>query len=320
MQMVSVARVSPCGLPVRRFMQAVMAFGVLALLGCQAGPGTSYVKPTIAVLRFDNKAPIPFQWDLGGGTKDILTDRLVKTDRFHVIERPDIESVMREIHLENTGQTREQDRAKVGQLKNVQYLIKGTITDFGQIGGVNGFAAAKGTVISGASSTAVMGMTLYVIDVQSGEVIASQRIQESVSAGNIDFQSAYKDVAFGGGIFAQTPLGQATTHAIDRAVGKITESIARTPWQPKIATVDGDRQVVLNGGRERGLKVGQEFEVLAPPVAVVDPDTGDVIARKPGRPLGHIKVVEVEAASATAAVTAGGELKVGAICAFVERK
>ena len=142
MDKVSIAPVSTCGLPMRRFMQAVMAFGVLALLGCQAGPQASYVKPTIAVLRFDNKAPVPFQWDLGGGTKDILTDRLVKTDRFHVIERPDIESVMREIHLENTGQTREQDRAKVGQLKNLQYLIKGTITDFGQVGGVNGVEGA----------------------------------------------------------------------------------------------------------------------------------------------------------------------------------
>ena len=193
MSIISSQKVAPCVLPGRWFWRGVVAFGVLALLGCQAGPGASYVKPTIAVLKFENKAPFPYQWDLGGGTRDILTDRLVKTDQYHVIERPDLDGVMREINLENTGLTRPQDKAKVGQLKNVQYLIKGTITDFGQVGGVNGYAATKGMGVSAGSSTAVMGMTLYVIDVQSGEVIASQRISESVGAGAVDFKATYKE-------------------------------------------------------------------------------------------------------------------------------
>ena len=106
--------IAPFALPVRRFFQAFLIYAFLALLGCHAGPGLSYVKPTIAVLKFENKAPFPYQWDLGGGTRDILTDRLVKTDRYHVIERPEIDSVMREIHLENTGVTRQQDRAQIG--------------------------------------------------------------------------------------------------------------------------------------------------------------------------------------------------------------
>ena len=103
-------------------------------------------------------------------------------------------------------------------------------------------------------------------------------------------------------------------------MAKITATIARTPWQPKIATAD-EGQVILNGGRSRGLKVGQEFEVLAPPVAVVDPDTGDVIGHKAGRALGHIKVVGVEAGSATAAVVAGESFAGGGgVCAFVASK
>ena len=209
-------------------------------------------------------------------------------------------------------------------MKNVQYLIKGTITDFGQVAVAHGFASTSQAypiaAVAGSTSTAVMSMTLSVIDVQSGEVIASQRIQESVNAGTMDFRATYHDIAFGGGMFAKTPLGQATTRAIDKAVARITDSIARTPWQPKIATVD-DQRVILNGGSQRGLKPGQEFEVLAPPVAVLDPDTGDIITQKRGRALGHIRILQVDPSSATATITEGeSDFPVGAVCQFVAKK
>ena len=125
----------PCALPVRRFGLAAAVFMFLALLGCQAGPGASFVKPTIAVLKFENKAPFPYQWDLGGGTRDVLTDRLVKTDRYHVIERPELDGVMREINLENTGLTRAQDKAKEasvkGNMHTAQVACEASATDSG---------------------------------------------------------------------------------------------------------------------------------------------------------------------------------------------
>jgi curli biogenesis system outer membrane secretion channel CsgG len=94
-----------------RYVQMVALFvfssGLLATAGCQhsltADPAEDYVKPTIAVMKFENRAPFPLGWNLSDGTADILVDRLMATRRFHVIERTEPDSVLREQRLQNSG-------------------------------------------------------------------------------------------------------------------------------------------------------------------------------------------------------------------------
>lgn len=297
------------------FLMVLLA-GMLA--GCGSARKADYIKPTIAVMKFDNRAPFPYKWDIGGGTKEVLTDRLVKTGRYQVIERPELESILREIHLQNSGLTRPQDRARLGQLKNVQYLIKGTITDFAHVGGANGGAKGNGWSVSGSNSMAIIAMTLYVVNVESGEIICSERIQETVNAGGVDFRGTYKDISFGGSIFYKTPLGKATARAIDRAVDSITDVVATRRWQPRIASVDG-RKVVINGGAARGVAVGDELEIMAAGKPIIDPDTGDVLARHPDQVAGRVRIIEVHDAYSLAEVQEGADLEVGMICRRVTR-
>ena len=271
----------------------LLVLGGWMLAGCQASEA-GYAKPSIAVLKFENRASFPERWDLGGGTKDVLVDRLMKTDRYHVIERPEIDAIMRELNLQNSGATRTQTRAKLGQLKNVEYLIKGTITDFGVVGGGSLRGSKGSTGLFGGGTVAVMSMIVYVIQVESGEIVASERIEESVGSAAVDVHAAYKDMSFGGTIFAKTPLGKATSRAIDRAVGKISEVIAARPWNPRIAALEADGTIILNGGKDRGIREGQVFDVLAEGTAIVDPETGDTIGHQPGKVLGQVRVCKVE--------------------------
>ena len=73
--------------------------------GRSAGSDPNCVKPTVAVLKFDNRAPFPMGWKIGGGMSEVLVDRLLKTGRYHVVERADIAGVMREIQFQPVSYT-----------------------------------------------------------------------------------------------------------------------------------------------------------------------------------------------------------------------
>jgi len=264
------------------FLVVLVGFGG----GCRQRPALS-IKPTIAILRFDNHAATPGNWDLGNGMKDVLVDRLMKTNHYHVIERPDIEALLHEIQFQNSGVTRPQDRARIGQLKNVQYVVKGSITDFSQVAGGSAYAQSSRWRLFGSGDVAVVSIMLYVIQVESGEIISSTRLEQAVHAGRAAVQSVYKDVTFGGSVFYRTPLGQATAKVLDRAVDQVSAAVVARPWEPRIAAVSPG-QVIINGGQERGLRVGAELSVLEAGTPIVDPDTGDTIGQHGGRIIGQI--------------------------------
>ena len=284
--------------------------------GVFGGPKEYYVRPTIAVMKFENRAPFPLGWSLGSGMRDMLVDRLVATQRFQVIERPEIGAVMSELELQHSGATREQNRAERGRLKNAQYLIKGTITDFGHVITAGGFLNLANWDVGGSSTRAVMGITLYVVDVESGEIICSEHLEKAVGANDMKVQAVYKDVAFGGSVFYRTPLGRATSEVISRAVRRVAGTIANRPWQAKIASVEPDSSVILNGGRQQGVCPGQEYEVVDTGATIVDPDTGDILGRQAGKALGRLVVSEVHERHSLAKVVRGKaqDLRIGQRC------
>jgi curli biogenesis system outer membrane secretion channel CsgG len=295
----------------KRIGVAVLAAAVVALAaGCGGGRGwgrhpEDYVKPAIAVMKFENRASFAMGWNLGDGMREILVDRLMKTGRYTVVERQEIDSVTREIEFQQSGSTRPQGKVAAGRIKNCQYLIKGVVTDFGHVS-----ASAGGTTLwnwdfLGGSNRAVMSIILYVVDVESGEIIASESIEESVKASDTSVKAAYAGVSFGGTTFYQTPLGRATAKVIERAVSRITKAIADHPWEPLIAQVQPDGTVILNGGEDHRLKRGAEFDVLEAGTPILDPVTGDAIGRHPGRIVGRIIVNEIRPRYSLATIVVG---------------
>jgi len=296
-----------------------LALGVCA--GC-GGLGLSgrnpedYVKPTIAVMKFENRAGFPLNWSLGDGMQEILVDRLLATGRYHVVERQELGAIMDELKFQQGGATRPQGKAATGRIRNCRYLTKGAVTDFGHVSANTGALSAWNWDFLGGSNRAVMGIVLYVVDVESGEIIASENIEESVSAKDLSVKAAYEGISFGGSVFYQTPLGRATKKVVDRAIKRITTAIASQPWEPQVALVQEDGSVIINGGKDRGVKSGAEFEVLEAGKPIVDPATGDAIGRSPGRSLGRLIVHEVKERYSTATIVVGraADLKPGQAC------
>jgi len=294
----------------RHALWAVAAGAAWLCAGCSQGLTLSddpsrYVKPTVAVMNFENRAPFPVGWKIGDGMRDVLTDRLVATGRFHVIERPELGAVVEELKLQHSGLTRQQNRSSVGRLKNCNYLVKGTITDFGHVSTRRGAMWWDMLGVFGGTNRAVIGMTLYVVDVESGQIIASESLEESVRAGDLSVQAQYRNVGFGGTVFYRTPLGRATARVIDRAVRSVTRSIAARPWEPRIALVQPPATVVINGGADRRVRQGASFEVYQLGSPIIDPDTGDVIGHQPGKTVGRLLVKEVRPRYSVAGIMQG---------------
>jgi len=306
---------------VKRVLLPALVLASLAVGGCgRRRPDPAlFVKPTIAVMKFDNRAQFPMNWALGDGMADILVNRLMATKRYHVLERPELNSIFQELRIQSSGATRAEARAALGRIKNVQYLIKGTITDFGHVAGEKSFFRGGSTSFFGRHARAVMGLTFYVVHVESGEIVASERLQESIHSTNVAVKTQYKDVAMGGSVFYQTPLGKATAAVMDRAVAGITDSIAIQRWRPKIAMVDPDGTIVLNGGENRKMLVGSEYEVLQAGAPVIDPDTGDPLGFRSPTVVGRLRITMVLPRYCDAKIV-NGEIKslaVGLPCRYV---
>ena len=295
-----------------------MAFcGGCGVFGWGSGDPAKFVKPSVAVIKFENRAPFPLEWDLGDGMKEMLTDALVTSERYRVIERLEIDTVLRELRFQYTGSTRKTGRAEKGRLKNVNYLIKGTITDFGHVSNSRGLLTHIDYFEWFTSDQkAIMGMTLQVIEVESGEVVSSTRLEEAVNARNVTVNAAYSKMAMGGGMFVRTPLGRATANVITKAVKQITTAIAKRKWNPKVAALQPDGTIALNGGENRKIKNGAIYEVRNLGKAIINPENEDILGYTRGRVVGWLEVTQVKELYSIARIVRGDRdaFKPGQLC------
>jgi curli biogenesis system outer membrane secretion channel CsgG len=275
---------------------AVILLLLTCLTGCSGLPffdrSYRYVQPTVAVFKFDNKAPFPLKWDLGEGMADQMVSGLMATKRFTVLERQDIGAVLEELQFQSGGVTRKEGKVPPQRVKNAQYLLKGRITDFTHVarGGIGiGYHWFR---IGGGGTLAIVSMVIQVIDVESGQVLLAKTVSANAWAAELDLAATYQGVSFGGTAFYRTPLGKATQSAIDDAIGSIVKVIGRIPWRPVINSINKE-WAVLNGGEDRRVKEGTLYHVIQPGQRIFDRETGDLLGSTPGARIGVLQVVQV---------------------------
>jgi curli biogenesis system outer membrane secretion channel CsgG len=292
----------------------------LAVAGCQtprrAVDGTllyryrlgQEVPPVVAVMDFENRASWAGQWNLSGGMADLLVARLMETRKVVVLERQHLKDVLEELDRQGGDHFRPEGRAQLGRLKNAQFLMRGTINDFTVIEeGSAGFWSSF-LRIFGRGNRARVALTVKVYDIENGEVLAAVQSDGTVSSGGGGAAITYKQVTFGGDSFFRTPLGQATERALDRAVKRILDALPIDYWAPRVAEVADLRAgplVVINGGVNAGVNVGDEFVVRDLPRIVTDPVTGNIIEQPAGEVVGRVRVTEVLPKSAHAKLLQG---------------
>jgi len=153
------------------------------LLAVLAAPGLIQAagkadKPRIAVLEFKNKADN--QWWYHGGAEaaqDVFVTELVKSGKFRVVEREQLEALMKEKGLTLSGDVDPKTAVRVGKLLGVNYLLTGAVTEYGTTdvsGGGGGVFAGKRKFVA--------ALNARLINVSTGEIVwADEANQEEAS-------------------------------------------------------------------------------------------------------------------------------------------
>lgn len=291
-----------------RMVAAVLAVLLCGVSGCRTGRipplPPNAVPPRVAVASFENRSSFEGQWKLGPGMADLLVSELVASRNFVVLERGSLDKVVDEIARQTNRLFRPEGRVDEGRLDNAHYLIRGVITDFSQSSGGSFWLGLRHLFIGSGGYTARVGMTLTIVDIESGRIVDSVQCAGKAKAGDAYAKGSYKGVQFGGRSFFQTPLGIATTSAIRQGLHGIVKKMPRKTWMPMIAEVDGPR-IVLNGGRERGLQTGAVYQVRGQGTPVTDPLTGDVLDIMPGPLVGTVRIMEMRDQVSVAELVSG---------------
>jgi curli biogenesis system outer membrane secretion channel CsgG len=272
--------------------------------GASAAAGRGYTKPTVAVLDFENKAGGRFRWDVGSGMRDMLVDELVKSDRYSLVARRDLGAVVREIDNRHDPRFRKEGQAEAGKLKNVKYLIKGAVTDFSVTtgGGISGVGKKLGLGARG--ETGSVGVTLYVIEVETGAILASESLRGKAYGGELSVRGFYDGIKLGGQTFYNTPLGRATKKVIEQAVDTVGDAIANERWYPSVVKVEATT-IIISGGTDRAMRDGSVWTAYDMGEELIDPVTGDKLGREPAKAVGRAEVIAVRDKYSVARVISG---------------
>jgi curli biogenesis system outer membrane secretion channel CsgG len=205
---------------------------------------------------------------LGKQVADMLSQKLVESGLFLIIERPDLNKLETEADLANT------DLNIVG----VDSLIMGSLVEFGR-----STTGTKGFWSKSKEQKATAKVALRLVDTSNGLVYfsASGAGEASTESGEIAF--AGSTASYDGSL-----NDAAIANAISDVVDEIISNLTNRPWSTSILRIDGDR-VFVSGGEHQGLKKDLVLGVSTRGEKIKSPQTGFYITL-PGEKVATIQI------------------------------
>jgi curli biogenesis system outer membrane secretion channel CsgG len=191
-----------------------MAFAVAGLMGADVAAAQG--KPTIGVAEFKNESGAGWWrggvgWELAG----MLSNELAATNKFRVVERSKLESVMEEQNLAASGRVKGGTGARIGQLTGAQYLVMGTVTSYEEdVASTGGGISFKGISLGGKKENAYLAVDIRVVNTETGEVEFVRTIEGNAKGGGMSI--GVSRGGFGGALASEksTPAGKAIRAAV----------------------------------------------------------------------------------------------------------
>jgi curli biogenesis system outer membrane secretion channel CsgG len=191
-------------------------------------------KARIAVARFDIKAA-KAPYEIGEGLSEMLTTELFNTNRYIVLERQQLEDILKEQDLGASGRVKPETAAPIGQVEGAELLVYGAVTAFepNYRGGGGGLVIPGLNVgLGGGAKQAYMAIDVRVVDTRTSRILAATTVEGK----STDYGAIFGAVIGGGttrmpiglGGWKNTPMEKAIRVCIKRAVDFI---VSRTPAQ-----------------------------------------------------------------------------------------
>jgi curli biogenesis system outer membrane secretion channel CsgG len=236
------------------------------------------LKRKVAVARFTNETRYgqSFFIDkddnrIGKQAVDILSSKLLATEKFILLERADLDKINTELSIGNLQPIRNM----------ADYLIVGSITEFGrkEVSDVGIFSRVKKQV-------AFAKVHIRMVDVYTGQLIYSEE-----GEGNA-FSEAGTVFGVGAKAGYDSSLNdKAMEAAINNLSSKIIQNLLDKPWRAYILGQEGGR-LIISGGKAQNIKVADVFEVVQEGRKVKNPQTNMEVTL-PGKRIAKIKVTSL---------------------------
>jgi curli biogenesis system outer membrane secretion channel CsgG len=247
------------------------------------------------------------EWRVGSSVSDELVTALFKTGKFRLIEREQIEKVLAEQNLSDSGRISAQTAARLGKILGVQILVLGKVTEFSTDSTGAAVDTPRGIGFGIRSNTARVTIDARMVDTTSAEILATASGHGEKKQTSLGLRVDFSEIRFGSDEFRKTNLGKALKEAINGIADQLAARSGKIVIAPsphgyraaisgKVATVYG-RRIYLNIGSKDGVLPGMRFKVYRIVRAVKDPNTGKILDYIT-EPIANIAVVSVKRDSA----------------------
>lgn len=234
------------------------------------------LKRKVAIARFSNETKYGrgfFDKEnedrLGKQSMDILSAKLVETEKFLLLERSDLDQISKEKEIAN--------------IKSLEipadYLIVGSINEFGRKA-----TSEVGLFDRTKKQTAYAKVSIRLIDVKTSQILYSEEGEGEafVETGTVLGMGSTAE-------YDATLNDKVINAAISKLVNNIVEKLLDSPWKSYLIAFE-EGNYFIAGGEKQGIKAGDEFDVVKKGNIVKNPQT-NVDIELPGKIIGKIKVI-----------------------------
>ena len=232
------------------------------------------LKRKVAIGRFSNETKYgksmfaDASYNMGKQAMDILSARLVASEKFILLERTDLDVINKEMEMNNLKSL------NIG----ADYLIIGSISEFGRnvTGEVGVFSRSK-------SQNAYAKVNIRLVDVYTGQLIYSEEGEGEAFAESSTVMGAGSRSGYDSSL-----NDKAISAAISKLVNNLIENLTEKPWRSYILDIEGS-DILISGGKSQGISIGDVFGVYQKGKNVTNPQSGMEI-ELPGKLIGKIKI------------------------------
>lgn len=167
-----------------------------------------------------------FGWytaQIGNGMADMLSDALLQSNRFIVLDRQTIQDVLQEQDLAAGGRISRETGAPLGQVEGADLLIKGSVSEFepgaaganagALLGGFGWTGAVIGGLVGGLRQSHV-AIIIQVVDAKTSRILFSTTVEGK--ANDFDIGGALGGI--GGGFLGGAGLGTWQKTPVEKAI------------------------------------------------------------------------------------------------------
>jgi curli biogenesis system outer membrane secretion channel CsgG len=293
---------------------AVALFATAFAAAADQKEETPKTRATFGILQFEAGSQTQgegwwaYRFEIMNSMADMMTTSMVEKG-YRVIERQRLNEILKEQDMGKEGRIEPSTAAKMGKVLGCDYIVLGTVTQFGikkTGGGVSG-VLGRVTGVSANQTQAEATIDIRVVNSTTGEIMCVGKGGGKETSTSFAFSiDWWKSVNFENSEWQSSMIGKAARKAVEESLKKVDPKSSKLPAlglepskpkarYPVLAVTSGTEAIIELDPKAPPLKVGDVL-TLRRVTNVVKKD-GKIIFEE-SKPIGKVEVIEVQESGA----------------------